>query len=464
MKIFVAGATGVLGTPAVAELLAAGHEVTGVARQPDRAARLRLAGATPVAVDLFDRAAVVAAVAGHDAVVNLATHIPPVREMRTSGAWDENSRLRRQASAHLVDAALEAGAAVYVQESVAFLTEGRGDEWIDETAPLLDIELTAPVRQAEANAARFAATGGRGVVLRFGAFYCAESALTRILVREARHGTLSAGRPDAYTPLIAVPDAARAVVAAVERAPSGTYNVVDDEPMTWRRMAAVWSELMGRRVRLLPEATAKGAGPASTFLRQSMRASNRRFRDATGWRPQYPSIREGLPPVIDEVGGPAPRLHAAARVALWVLLVSAASLGQWAQFAPHSFYASFPFGRGWIAVDGPYNEHLVRDFGGLNLALAVVTGAALILRRESVSVTVALAWLAFAVPHVVYHASHLDDFDTGDAVGNVVATASLVVLPVVILAYRRTVIARVGHADDDRGTQPARPEVQPLGG
>jgi hypothetical protein len=263
--------------------------------------------------------------------------------------------------------------------------------------------------------------------------------------------------------LIAVPDAASAVVAAVERAPSGTYNVVDDQPMTRRQMADVWSELMGRRVRLLPEAVGNAAGPASAFVRQSMRASNQRLRDATGWRPQYPSVREGFPPVVDELGGPPPRLHPAARVALWILLLSAVALGCWAQFAPHSFYVSFPFGRGWVAADGPYNEHLVRDFGGLNLALAVVTGAALVIRRTSVSVAVALGWLAFAVPHFVYHASHLDDLGTGDAIGNVVATASLVVLPLVILVYRRTVIARAVHAPEDRGPQPARPELQPVG-
>jgi nucleoside-diphosphate-sugar epimerase len=463
MKIFVAGATGVLGTPAVTELVAAGHDVTGVARRPASAARLRAIGVTPVAVDLFDRPALAAAVAGHDAVVNLATHIPPVKDIAKHEAWAENSRLRSEASANLVDAALAAGATVYVQESVAFLTEGGGDEWIDETAPLLDIDVTAPVRQAEANAARFAAAGGRGVVLRFGGFYGPTSGQTQLLMRGARRGvSLDVGDHDAYFPLIAVADAGAAVVAAVEEAPSGVYNVVDDEPMTRRQMVTVWSDVMGRRVRPLPPATAKVAGPAATFTRQSMRASNRRFRAVTHWQPRYPSIREGLPPVVDALGGPVPRLHAAARVSFWILLLTAVSLGLWAQFAPHSFFVSFPFGRGWVAADGPYNEHLVRDFGGLNLALAVMTAGALVLRRPSVSVTAALAWLAFAVPHVVYHASHLDHYDTGDAVGNVVGTASLVVLALVVLAFRRTVVARRPNASEDHRAQPAGPKLQPV--
>jgi hypothetical protein len=301
------------------------------------------------------------------------------------------------------------------------------------------------------------------VVLRFGGFYGPASGQTQLLVRGARRGvSLDVGDHDAYFPLIAVADAGAAVVAAVEEAPSGVYNVVDDEPMTRRQMVTVWSDVMGRRVRPLPPATAKVAGPAATFTRQSMRASNRRFRAVTHWQPRYPSIREGLPPVVDALGGPVPRLHAAARVSLWILLLTAVSLGLWAQFAPHSFFVSFPFGRGWVAADGPYNEHLVRDFGGLNLALAVMTAGALVLRRPSVSVTAALAWLAFAVPHVVYHASHLDHYDTGDAVGNVVGTASLVVLALVVLAFRRTVVARRPNASLDHRAQPAGPKLQPV--
>ncbi len=464
MKIFVAGATGVLGTPAVAELVAAGHVVTGAARRPSGAARLRAAGASPVSVDLFDPPALVAAVAGHDAVVNLATHIPAVKDMANADAWTENDRIRTEASANRVDAALATGATVFVQESVAFLTEGGGDEWIDESAPMLDVGVAGSVQRAEANAARFAAAGGRGVVLRFGGFYGPTTELTQLLVRGARRGvSLDVGDHDAYFPLIAIPDAARAVVAAVEEAPSGIYNVVDDEPMTRRQMAAVWSASMGRRVRALPESTARVGGPAATFVRQSMRASNRRFRTATNWRPQYPSIREGLPPVIDALGGPVPRLTVAARAALWILLLAAVSLGAWAQFAPHNFFEEFPFGRGWVAADGPYNEHLVRDFGGLNLALAVVTGAALFLRRTSVAVAAALAWLVFAVPHFVYHANHLEHYDGGDAAGNVIGTALLVVLPLVVLAFRKTVVRRSVDADQDRRREPAGSELQPVG-
>jgi hypothetical protein len=114
-----------------------------------------------------------------------------------------------------------------------------------------------------------------------------------------------------------------------------------------------------------------------------------------------------------------------------VLLAGVASLvGVWAQFFPQSFYTSFPNGRGrWVAVDGPYNEHLVRDVGGLNLALAVVTVVALVHRTAVLVRTAALAWLVYSVPHLVYHSAHLDLYDGIDVALLVASLATAVVLP-----------------------------------
>ena len=128
------------------------------------------------------------------------------------------------------------------------------------------------------------------------------------------------------------------------------------------------------------------------------------------------------------------------RVALAILAVVSVELGIWATFAPRSFYDDFPgFGRHWVRVDGPYNEHLVRDFGALNLALAVVTIVALITLGRPLVIAVAIAWLAWGVPHLVYHLRHLDVFATGDKVANVAGLVAVPVLAVVvlILALRR---------------------------
>ena len=101
MKVFIAGATGVLGRAAVKALVAAGHDVRGTARGEEKAALLRAVGAEPVAVDLYDAEAVKSAVAGSEAVVHLATKIPPLTKVRSRKAWAENDRLRTEAAHNL---------------------------------------------------------------------------------------------------------------------------------------------------------------------------------------------------------------------------------------------------------------------------------------------------------------------------------------------------------------------------
>jgi hypothetical protein len=122
------------------------------------------------------------------------------------------------------------------------------------------------------------------------------------------------------------------------------------------------------------------------------------------------------------------------RVALAILALVSAELGFWAAFAPRSFFDDYPgLGRHWVRVDGPYSEHLVRDFGALNLALAVVTVVALITLGRPLVIAVAIAWLAWGIPHLVYHLRHLDVFSTGDKVANVVGLVAVPVLAVVVL-------------------------------
>jgi hypothetical protein len=131
------------------------------------------------------------------------------------------------------------------------------------------------------------------------------------------------------------------------------------------------------------------------------------------------------------------------RIVLVIWAAVSLQLAVWALFAPRSFYDDYPgFGRHWVSVDGPYNEHFVRDFGALNLALAVVTIAALITLSKPMVIAVAVAWLAWGVPHLVYHLRHLDLYSTTDKVLNVVALAALPVVAVVVLALTLTSPAR----------------------
>jgi hypothetical protein len=123
------------------------------------------------------------------------------------------------------------------------------------------------------------------------------------------------------------------------------------------------------------------------------------------------------------------------RVLLAALAASAALVGAWAQFAPRSFYDDFPGGgRHWVAMDGPYNEHLVRDVGGLNLALAFVAVVALVTGSIVAARAAGGGALIYGVPHLAYHALHLDPFDTGDQVALVVSLGFAAVAALVALA------------------------------
>jgi nucleoside-diphosphate-sugar epimerase len=137
-RMLVTGGSGVLGRVLLPLLRAAGHEPLAPRREE---------------LDLFDPAAVREAVQGKQAVFHLATRIPPADRSGDREAWAENDRLRAEASRLLVDAALASGAATYVQPTVAFMS---------------DDDRLASAREAEAQTARFAAAGRRGVVLRLG--------------------------------------------------------------------------------------------------------------------------------------------------------------------------------------------------------------------------------------------------------------------------------------------------------
>src|SRR5215213_10296471 len=168
MRIFVTGATGVIGRRVVPLLIHHGHRVTAAARSADKRAGLERLGATAVAADLFDVAALRRILQGHDTVINLATHMPSSSiGMLLPWSWRENDRVRREGSAALVDASLAAGVGRFVQESFAPIYEDGGDRWIGEEWPLRPAPYNRTVLDAEGSTARFGAAGGAGVVLRF---------------------------------------------------------------------------------------------------------------------------------------------------------------------------------------------------------------------------------------------------------------------------------------------------------
>ena len=375
---------------------------------------IRALSAEPVRADLFDPSSLRAAVAGAHAVLHLATRIPPSSDMRRRSAWVENDRIRAEGTKNLVDAAIDAGAGVFVYPSFAFVYPDSGDLWIDAVSTPVDpIDILHSTLAAEREVTRFADGGRRGVPLRLGFLYGSDLPSTREQLQLARRGvSMFGGVPAAFTPTLWIGDAASALVAAVDRAPSGLYDVVDDEPVRQQQLKTALAAAAGRRrVLSLPAWLGRMiAGPAAEAFTRSLRISNRRFREATGWAPEVRNAVEGLARVSTE-NPPAPAVHvpATVRLGLWAMALFSLLAGIQQQFAPRSFYDSFPgFGMHWVAVDGPFNEHLLRDLGGANLALGAVILFAIARPTAGLVRAVAAATLVAQVPHFIYHAAHLD--------------------------------------------------------
>jgi nucleoside-diphosphate-sugar epimerase len=308
MRVVVAGATGVIGRPLVARLLAGGHRVVGMTRSESGAERLRAAGAEPAVADALDPRAVdaVIAAAAPDAVVNQLTELP-----RTSGRRDwlagqaRTARLRREGTRNLVRSARAHGVRRLVAQSVAFLYAPEGSPIKSEDAPA---HLAAPAPFGEAVAAcldlegQVTGTAGlEGIVLRYGFFYGPGTHLARDgsmaeLVRRRRFPIV--GRGDGIFSFIQLDDAAAATVAALERGTPGVYNVVDDEPAPLRGWLPEYAAALGApRPWRVPAFVARlVAGRMAAEQATTQRgASNERARAGLGWAPEWPSWRTGFP-------------------------------------------------------------------------------------------------------------------------------------------------------------------------
>jgi nucleoside-diphosphate-sugar epimerase len=294
VKVFLLGGTGALGGYALPALVGAGHQVSALARTAERAALVRAQGASPVTASIFDRERLTAAFEDHDAVVNLATSMPSTVAFVFRRAWRDAQRVRTEGSAAVVDAAVAAGVERAVQESVSMVYPDRGDEWITEDVPADRYPNALGNLAAEASAARFTGAGRIGVVLRLGLFYGPGARHSEQFLAMARHRFMPVmGRPTSYLSSIHVADAGAAVVASLQ-VPAGVFNVVDNEPLTKHQYATAIAE--AARARPLARGPGRLAlllGDRLTSLTRSLRVSNQRFRDASGWRPRYPSAREG---------------------------------------------------------------------------------------------------------------------------------------------------------------------------
>jgi nucleoside-diphosphate-sugar epimerase len=306
LRVFVAGASGAIGTPLIGQLIEAGHEVIGMTRREERATGIRERGAECVVCDVFDREALHRAVSGArpDVVIHELTALPPDLDPRKKGIYDANNRIRREGTRNLVAAAREAGANRVVAQSIAFIYGPTGGWVKTEDDPVMS---DAPGEFGEGVAATLdlerqvvGAEGLQGLVLRYGFFYgpgtsYASDGYQAELVRKRRFPIVGAG--DGTFSFIHVDDAAAATVAACERGAPGIYNVTDDEPAPVRDWLPVYAGAVGAKApRRLPAWLVRllaGAGVA-TFATALRGATNEKAKRELGWQPSYPSWRQGF--------------------------------------------------------------------------------------------------------------------------------------------------------------------------
>jgi nucleoside-diphosphate-sugar epimerase len=293
VRVFVAGATGAIGRPLVAKLVAAGHEVTGMTRSEERAAAVREAGARAVVCDVFDQARLREAMAAArpEVVVHQLTALPERLNYRDKQIYAPTDRLRGEGTRILLEAAAGAGARRMVVQGVAFLVKDA------------DPSSTIGVSNATLFEMERAMTGSselEGVVLRYGFFYgpnthYGEHGSIAEDVRKRRYPVI--GRGEGLFPFVHVDDAAAATVAAVERGAPGVYEIVDDEPAPMREWLPAYAEAMGaKRPLRVPAWLARlVAGKAAVEAAANLTGgSNAKAKAELGWQPRWPSWRQGF--------------------------------------------------------------------------------------------------------------------------------------------------------------------------
>lgn len=315
MKIFLAGATGVLGRALIPQLVARGHEVAGMTKSAAKQELVRSLGARPVVADALDRDAVAQAVASvePEVIVHQLTALSGPMSMRDArhperfnGAIMTN-RLRTEGTDHLLDAGRAAGARRFVAQSFAAFRWARtGGPVLTEADPL-DPNPPAALRTPlvgilHLERAVTTIEWGEGLVLRYGGFYgpgttisLASDAQMAAPVRKRRFPIIGDG--GGVFSHIHVEDAASATAIAVERGQPGIYNIVDDEPAAVREWLPVLATALGGKPpRHMPRWLARlVAGEAATaMMTEAKGASNEKAKRELNWQLRYPSWRQGF--------------------------------------------------------------------------------------------------------------------------------------------------------------------------
>ncbi|HUY49544.1 MAG TPA: NAD-dependent epimerase/dehydratase family protein [Streptosporangiaceae bacterium] len=304
MRIFVAGATGVIGQHLLPRLVAQGHQVTAITRSPARTGRLRALGAEPVVLDGLDGLAVGEAVARAEpeVVIHQMTALAGVTSFRRfDREFARTNQLRTAGTDHLLAAAQAAGVRRFIAQSYTGWTNARDggrvqteDDPLDPHPPAAQRETLAAIRHLER--AVLVAAPMQGIVLRYGSLYGpGVSDQFFDLVRQRKIPLVGDGA--GVWSFLHINDAADATVAALRRGTAGVCNVVDDEPASVAEWLPFLARALGAKApRRVPVWLGRlAAGEVGVSMMTGIRgSSNAKAKRELGWQPQWPSWRQGF--------------------------------------------------------------------------------------------------------------------------------------------------------------------------
>lgn len=307
MKVFIAGATGVLGRRCVSQFASAGHDVVGLTRDRSGDKRVREAGGTPERGDIFEKDTLVDAAADADIVVHAASALP-TKTKTSAEDWEKNDQVRITGTRDLLDVADEVGADQFLTHSVVWAVRAPdGSEIDEESTPNTDRTTESAIKMENITRERAQEESFTATILRYGWFYGPESGQTRQIGENLTDGDLPVigsgllGRGETTISLTHTIDAGRAMVAAAESGIEGVYHVVDDEPVTTREFFTEFAaQLDADEPSTVPPWLAKMfvGKDMVRFMTNSFPTSNERFKDVTDWEPRYPTYRQGIHQIV----------------------------------------------------------------------------------------------------------------------------------------------------------------------
>jgi nucleoside-diphosphate-sugar epimerase len=309
MRVFVAGATGVIGQYLVPGLIEAGHDVTASTRSPLKANQLKGQGATPVIVDGLDREAVLKAVAAAqpEVIVHQMTALTSLKSFRNlDKQFAVTNELRSAGTDYLLEAANQAGTRRFIAQSFIGWNNARSGGPVKTEQDPLDPDPLAGTAKSLAAIEHLEeavpAQVPEGLVLRYGIFYGHGASDLMLEVARKRQMPVIGGGTGIWS-FTEVTDAAAATVAAVTRGAAGIYNVVDDEPAPVSEWLPYLASCVGAKPPMRAPAwlgRLLGGEMIASWMTQGRGSSNEKAKRELGWTPKYPSWRDGFPVWAEE--------------------------------------------------------------------------------------------------------------------------------------------------------------------